>query len=416
MEQNQKYTFGPEEKEILEILSSFENEISERLQQSNGELESVKYYEDFTLKGLRDVDISGVFLTQEKDKDGNISYHIYFRDSSNEILSIDKDGNMQINQLWKERIGEIDFEKSMEINDREPGRLKGISEKMTPEEMEKALKGEKKEDKKQDKVEEKEPTPEEVEQSLQEQGQDLGISSIRMIKDKHLSERMPQAFDKSTEYGLAYSNKLNSFVIVARVDGKFQLNDNIQPAKTTMKSVISIDENGEKIEQKVPHALMKTNDSKKEVAVTIGQYGYPDIETVDRLPCNERVARQVGIEGEGVQGQESKEIGTFFKEKGVEGPHEVAHHAKEIINVQTESSGEKDYNITKDDYIPNYRDKNGNPKTWGELMNEIEGQESLLELIARYERETEERNKSPKEAIDTIVEDYGNVLHEHVRK
>ena len=28
MEQNQKYTFGPEEKEILEILSSFENEIS----------------------------------------------------------------------------------------------------------------------------------------------------------------------------------------------------------------------------------------------------------------------------------------------------------------------------------------------------------------------------------------------------
>ena len=168
MEQNQKYTFGPEEKEILEILSSFENEISERLQQSNGELESVKYYEDFTLKGLRDVDISGVFLTQEKDKDGNLSYHLYYRDPSNEILSIDKDGNMQINPLWKERLGEIDFEKSMEINDREPGRLKGISEKMTPEEMEKALKGEKKEDKKQDKVEEKEPTPEEVEQSLQE--------------------------------------------------------------------------------------------------------------------------------------------------------------------------------------------------------------------------------------------------------
>ena len=121
---------------------------------------------------------------------------------------------MQINPLWKERLGEIDFEKSMGINDREPSRLKGISEKMTPEEMEKALKGEKKEDKKQDKVEEKEPTPEEVEQSLQEQGQDLEISSIKMIKDKHLSERMPEVFDKSTEYGLAYSNKLNSYVIV----------------------------------------------------------------------------------------------------------------------------------------------------------------------------------------------------------
>ena len=407
MEQNQKYTFGPEEKEILEILSSFENEISERLQQSNGELESVKYYEDFTLKGLRDVDISGVFLTQEKDKDGNLSYHLYYRDPSNEILSIDKDGNMQINPLWKERIGEIDFEKSMEINDREPGRLKGISEKMTPEEMKKALKGEKKEDKKQDKVEEKEPTPEEVEQSLQEQGQDLEISSIRMIKDKHLSERMPQVFDKSTEYGLAYSNKLNSFVIVARVDGKFQLNDNIQPAKTTMKSVISIDEKGERIEQKVPHALMKTNDSSKEVAVTIGQYGYPDIETVDRLPCNERVARQVGVEGEGVQAQESYEMRKTFETEGKLYPHQLAHQVEEVREAQQESTGKKDYNITKDDYIPNTQ------KTWGKLMDETG--ESLPKLIERYHREMQKGVESEK-AVQTIEKDYGNVSHERSRR
>ena len=137
MEQNQKYTFGPEEKEILEILSSFENEINEKLQQSNGEIESVRYYESFVLKGVKELEVNGVFLTQEKDKDGNVSYHLYLGDSSNEILSIDKDGNMQINPLWKEVIGEIDFEKSMEINDREPGRLKGLSEKMSPEEMQK---------------------------------------------------------------------------------------------------------------------------------------------------------------------------------------------------------------------------------------------------------------------------------------
>ena len=387
MEQNQRYTFGPEEKEILEILSSFENGISERLQQSNGELESVKYYEDFTLKGMKNVDISGVFLTQEKDKDGNISYHLYFRDSSNEILSIDKDGNIQINSNWKEVIGEIDFEKSMEINDREPGRLKGISEKMAPEEMEKALKGEKKKDEQQDNVEEKEPTPEEVNQSLQEQGQDLGISSIRMIKDKHLSERNPQVFDKSTEYALAYSNKLNSYVIAARVNGQFKLHDKIQPAKPTMKSVISIDVKGERIEQKVHHALMKTNDAKKEVAVTIGQYGYPDIETVDRLPCNERVARQVGVEGEGVQGQESYEMRKNFETGGRERPHQLAHKAEEVIEEEKNSTGKKDYDITKDDIIPNYRDKNGKTMTWGELMEETG--ETLPKLLERYSREKE---------------------------
>ena len=408
MEQNQKYTFGPEEKEILEILSSFEDEISGRLQQSNGELESVKYYEDFTLKGLRDVDISGVFLTQEKDKDGNISYHLYYRDSSNEILSIDKDGNMQINPLWKERVGEIDFEKSMEINDREPGRLKGISEKMIPEEMEKALKGEKKEDKQQKDEKEKEPTPEEVEQSLQEQGQDLEISSIKMIKDKHLSERMPEVFDKSTEYGLAYSNKLNSYVIVARVNGQFQLNDNIQPAKTTMKSVISIDEKGEKIEQKVPHALMKTNDSKKEVAVTIGQYGYPDIETVDRLPCDEKVARQVRIQGEDSQEQESYEMRKTFETEGKQYPHHLAHEAERVIKAEENSTGKKDYDITEKDYIPNTQ------KTWGELMNETG--ESLPKLIERYNREMQKEGADSKKTVQTIEDDYGNVSHEHVRK
>lgn len=408
MEQNQKYTFGPEEKEILEILSSFENEINERLQQSNGELESVKYYDSFAIQGVKQLEISGVFLTQEKDKDGNIGYHLYYKDSSNEILSIDKDGNMHINPLWKEVIGEIDFEKSIEINDREPGRLKGISEKMTPEEMEKALKEEKKtEDKQQKDGKGKEPTPEEVEQSLQEQGQDLGISSIRMIKDKHLSERMPQAFDKSAEYGLAYSNKLNSYVIVARVNGEFQLNDNIQPAQTTMKRVISIDEKGERIEEKVPHALMKTNDSSKEVAVTIGQYGYLDIETVDRLPCNERVARQVGIEGEGVQGQESYEMRKTFETEGKEYPHQLAHQVEEVQEAQQESTGEKDYDITEDDYIPNTQ------KTWGELMDDTG--ESLPKLIERYNREMQKEGVESEKAVQTIEEDYGNVSHEHNR-
>ena len=228
-----------------------------------------------------------------------------------------------------------------------------------------------------------------------------------MIKDKHLSERMPQVFDKSTEYGLAYSNKLNSFVIVARVDGKFQLNDNIQPAKTTMKSVISIDEKGERIEQKVPHALMKTNDSSKEVAVTIGQYGYPDIETVDRLPCNERVARQVGVEGEGGQAQESYEMRETFATKGKRYPHQLAHQVEEVQKAQQESAGGKDYGITEDDYIPNTQ------KTWRELM--VETGESLPKLIERYNREMQKGVESEK-AVQTIEDDYGNVSHERSRR
>ena len=404
MEQNQKYTFGPEEKEILEILSSFENEINERLQQSNGELESVKYYDSFAIQGVKQLEISGVFFTQEKDKDGNIGYHLYYKDSSNEILSIDKDGNMRINPLWKEVIGEIDFEKSMEINDREPGRLKGISEKMTPEEMEKVLKGEKKEEK----GDSEELETEEVEESLQEQGQDLEISQFKQIKDKHLSERMPEAFDNSTENRLAYSNKLNRYVIVSKINGKYQLNENIEPAQPTMKSVISIDEDGEKIEKKVPHALMKTNNPNKEVAVTIGQYGYVDIETVDRLPCDERIARQVRTQGEDSKGQESYEMRKTFETQGKQYPHKLAHQVEEVREAQQESTGEKDYDITETDYIPNTQ------KTWRELMDDTG--ESLPKLIERYNREMQKEGTESEKAVQTIEADYGNVSHEHIRR
>ena len=116
MEEN-KTTFGPEEKDILEILALFEQELSERLEESKSEIERVKYYEKFKINGI---DFKNIFITTEKDVDGNISYHIYCGDSSSEIISIDSEGNIYIKnpelQKYLSDI-DIDLEKLMEENE-----------------------------------------------------------------------------------------------------------------------------------------------------------------------------------------------------------------------------------------------------------------------------------------------------------
>ena len=215
---------------------------------------------------------------------------------------------------------------------------------------------------------------------------------------------MPDVFDKSGEYGIAYTK--NGFVIISKVNGHYQINDKIQPAKTTMKSVISIDENGEKIERKVPHALMKTNNPEKEMAVSIGQYGDIDIETVKVLPCQERIARGVRTQGEGANKEESYEIRREFVTEGREYEHKLAHQVKEVEEAQKESTGTTDVDITEEDYIPDTE------KTWGELMEETG--ESLPKLIERYNREMQ-TSQSSEQAVETIESDYENISHEHKR-
>lgn len=401
MEENKsrQYTFAPEEKEILEILATFEGELQEKLQESKGEVERVKYYEKFQMSGI---DFKNIFITTEKDVDGNISYHIYSGDSSSEILSISKDGKMTTIPELEKFLGDIDLEQLMNENEKEPGALKGISEKMKPEEMEQALQGEKTE--KEPKTEKEEEQV--IEKDLEEQGQELQISKFRQIKDKTLAEKMPQVFSNSEENGIAYSKTLNKFVIISKANGQYQLNDNIQPAKPTMKSIISIGENGESVERKVPHALMKTTNPEQEMAVTIGQYGDIDVETVRVLPCQERIARGVRTQGEDGNKEESYELRSEFNAEGREYEHKLAHQVKEVEEAQKESNGAVDYDITEDDYIPNTE------ITWGELMEKTG--ESLPKLIERYNNEMQTAESS-ENAIETIEYDYGNVTHEHTR-
>ena len=313
MERNKsdEYTFGVDEKETLDKLNLVESSVEKNLQENGkGELVSTKYYSKFVVNvnGM-DVELKDVFITAEKDDKGQMSYHFrWIKENENgekaieERLTINSDGKILPNSDLAKYLGEeLNIEEVMNENDQEKDRLKGVSKKIEPKENEKKMK--KQENEKQEENDE----TQEIAEDLEAQGEDLELINIRKIKDPNVKQRMPEVFGEAEEHAQAYSKKLGKYVMLENKDGKWQINDKVEPAKPTMRSIISIDEQGEKIEREVPHALMKTNSDDKEIAVTYGQYGEINIETVDVLPCQERIARGVREQGETSKGEESAE-------------------------------------------------------------------------------------------------------------
>lgn len=432
----EQYTIKPEEKEIMDKLNIVDAGVSQNLQRNNSrELILTKYYSEFVINTPNgQVTLNNVFITIEKDKQGEISYHFrWIQKNDNgeqtieEKIVADEKGNVYTIDGLKDYLGdaEINIEdimlenEGMQIdeNEHKVSRLKGISERKLQNKNEKDnhLKEEQSNDKTNDESQE-------IEEDLKMQGQDLELTNIRKIKDPHIAERMPDMFEKSNVYAHAYSKKLGKFVMLEKSNqvkdesqkthsskGQWQISENIEPAQTTLRTIISIGENGDKIEKSVPHALMKTNRQDKEIAVIIGQYGEVNIETVDVLPCQERVARGVREQGEGLDREESAEVRRGFQTQGKEYTHNLAHQINSIEDLQKENNQIVDYEITEKDYIPN------TDITWAELMNETG--DSLPELVERYNRDMIKSggNQEPKSIIQDIIDDYQMISHEHNR-
>lgn len=415
MENNktEQYTFAPEEKEILEKLNIIEASVDlQNIQEKNQrELIATKYYSEFVINTINGpITLKNVFITAEKDQNGKTSYHFRWINENKkgeqiieECLSIDGDGKVHATGDLAKYLGEeLNIEELMKSNDLEKGRLKGVSEKIS--EVEKDKQDNSKEEKSQ-----------EIDEDLKEQGQDLELINVREIKDiQDIKERMPEIFEDSDEHAQGYSKKLGRYVMLEKVQNggksKWQLNEKIQPSEPTRRKIISIDEKGENIEKEVPHALMKTNRSDKEIAVTYGQYGIVNIQTVDVLPCQKRVARQVREQGEDGNGQEDAQIRRDFKVGGKEYTHDLAHQVEEVEEDKKDLNQRPENQIAEEDYIPNTQ------MTWKELMEETG--ESLPNLIERYNKDmlkTEGRVDS-KTIVQNIIDDYQMVSHEHEHK
>lgn len=398
------------EKEILNKMTTVEEGVLRSNEQTNQrEVVSTKYYSEFVINTSKGpITLNNVFITAERNKEGDMTYHFRWiaqkengEQSIEENIVVDENGKVYASEGLGKYLGDGDLDINQlfaENDDIKKDRLRGVSQKAESKEVKKDLES---------KEQEKDET-QEVEASLEEQGEDLEISKYRKVKDTHVAERMPEVFkNDAEENGIAFSNKLNRYVMISKVNGQYQINDKVEPARMTWKTIISIDPNGEGVERKVPHALMKTNRDDKEIAVTIGEYGEVDIETVDVLPCQERIAREVRSDGEGLNKQESKEIRNQFEQEGKEYKHDIAHQVQDIEQAQRDENKTVDFDITPDDLIPNTE------MTWGELMEDTG--DSLPKLIERYNREMAKEGAKSEEVVDTIEEDYGNVEHNRSR-
>lgn len=433
MEENKKeqYTFTPDEKEVLEKLNMVEAGInSQNIQERNQrELIATKYYSEFVINTEKGpVVLQNVFITAEKDQQGNMSYHFrWIREGENgeqtieENLVVDKDGKVYATGGLKDYLGnaEIDLDGLMAENDDiEKGRLRGISEKADKKEIEKSIK-----EKNDDKTQKEDEPEEQIEEDLGGE-ENLEISYYRKIKDDNLDEQLKKDFSGYEEKGIAYSKTQNAFIMVGKKDGKFEMVDGFEPAQPTFKTVMSIDEKGEKVEKKVPHALMKTDNPKKEMSITIGQYGYIEAGTVDRLPCNERIEMQVQEEGETQNERTSPQLRKAIKEQGTEALHNWAHgHEEQNKNMdagdsreenivdEIKNGGKHQENDMENEYIP------GTEKTWREFANECgyrgEGSIEHAQEIFEKEREnSQNENKSNDELVEDIVDEKNNEFHE----
>ena len=127
-EKTEQYTFGPEEKDILEKLnkmeSSVEGYIQERYQR---ELIKTKYYSEMVINTDKGpITLKNVFITEEQDPNGKVSYHFrWIKENKNgeksieENIVVDEEGKVFSSGGLDEYLknSKIDMEKLFEEND-----------------------------------------------------------------------------------------------------------------------------------------------------------------------------------------------------------------------------------------------------------------------------------------------------------
>lgn len=426
--------------EKLKELVNVDLSVKQAIQEKESTVVETRYYKEFVINTeMGPLILEDMYITIERNKEGDMEYHFrWVQENENgektieEKIALDKDGNIFCIDGFKEVLGDgtLDVDSIFSENDKEKGRLGGI------------IREEKNKDKavddKQEQKQEKDDEEKKAKQDLKEQGQDLRITNFRKITDKHLEERMPEVFNNDSEYAMAYSETLGSFVILQKhyqmnengeLSEKWELNENVQTAGTNYEPIISINENGERIEQKVPLALLKTSENNKEIAITLDakNYGELDMETVEVMPCGndtihdkKRVARPVGmkaegnLQGDGVESMRQRYDFDYDSGKDFNGTsnkaHAIAHGATEIM----EESGGIENGVIADEEqeIP------GTNLTFGDL-SKITGM-TIQELIEHEGREDvsimdiaqdiEEKIKEEAEANKMSVEGYKKEL------
>lgn len=343
-EDKRKSILDTEGKETLKKLRQVEVCVSNHIRESNRQLIGTRYYKKFTVPtGHFPFDFKNLFITIEQDENGNITYHFRILNDKegrlDERLVVEQDGKVYTIKELEEIFGNIqmDMNSLIKDNDIEQGKLKGTSYKATTEQAKKLLGGKDEESQENSNDEQSQK----IEADLAEQGKEVKIGRHKGIKDDQISKIMPEAFDQNTEYEIAEDRTTGRCIIVSKnQEGKYQINENIEPGRMTTKKVLSMGPDAIENESEIPDQLMTVKGNpRQEVAASIDDWGELYIETVHVTPDQIRIGSSVQMENQGHEAQTTRAVRNQIAEQG--GPEfldEIAHK-RQIL--------EEEYGVTE---------------------------------------------------------------------
>lgn len=347
-EDKRKSILDTDGKDTLKKLRQVEVCVSNHIRESKRQLIGTRYYKKFTIPaGEFQFDFENLFITIEQEENGNITYHFRVLNEKqgllDERLVVEQDGKVYTIKELEEIFGnsEMNMNSLIEANDREQGKLKGTSYNATLEQAKKLLGGKDEESQENSNDEQSKK----IEADLADQGKEVKIGRHKGIKDDQISQIMPEVFEQNAEYEIAEDRTTGKCIIVSKnQDGKYQINENIEPGRMTTKKVLSMGPDAIENESEIPDQLMTVKGNpRQEVAASIDDWGELYIETVHVTPDQIRIGSSVQMENQGNEAQTQKGVRDQIKQEG--GPNfldEIAHkrqRLKEEYGV-TEASNE----------------------------------------------------------------------------
>lgn len=407
------------EKEILQKISQFEKEIQENI----GDLERVKYYEKFQMSGI---DFKNVFITAEKDVDGNITYHMYSGNSSKEIVSVTSNGEANVNSELKSYVRDIKLERVIKENE-EQNRLKAISKSINSTETKQEIKNQQNEQENEEKTTNI-PIQQEIKTrtKINEKHQldtELGIEKYNQSNSKFVKIAVIYAEDLKQIDGKNAETTRYAFVGI-RQDGTMQrLDDMLEMDRSfgniNTEKTIQFEDDGTAKKDSSTISRYKIKGTNETLAIQKDHGGNLDIyyggrgkgsnEIVEskietsqtKVMTREQRETQSNIKGEYYEQEQMREGNAHFEEHGEE--KIATRDADGDENTKThEYVDEQNQPINADDLIP-YTNI-----TWQEFANKCgyRGNGAIEHAKEVFDKAKEEnKDKTNEEIVDEITEE-----------
>jgi len=232
-------------------------------QENDAKVGKIVYYEDFeVIKGDKNhnpfIEKDLFIVTRKAEKDGEtLEYYELYNDNNELIGRTNENGELQYSKEFLEKLGPLS--KHLDLEEREMYLNKENEFTVQDKPQEELTEEDKELNKQKEEVYEKKKV-ENVEPALIED--DLGIdrnsiSYCDEIKDKRFYDMVPECNDFSKTAMIIYSEKTNEFMVVGIKNGKFEKYESIDSAKSTMKPVQNLNNDGRNIQSQAISGMLQ---------------------------------------------------------------------------------------------------------------------------------------------------------------